>query len=534
MKKKKLLALALATLMAGSVFAGCGSDSAAGGDGGKTIRATFGTEPETLDPGKATGVPEATYLGEMFEGLTTLDENGQPVAAAAEKWDVSADGLTYTFHLRDSKWSNGDPVTAKDFEFAWKRLLSQDLASEYAYMLYPVKGAEAYNKNGGSADQVGVKALDDKTLEVKLEHPTAYFLALCAHQSAFPVNEKIVSGDKEWATKTDEIVGNGPFKMQEWEHNSKITVVKNDQYWDKDNVKADKVEMPLIDNMSTAVSMFDNGELDFVYNPPAADTERLEKEGKLRQDKNDGTYFYEFNTKAAPFDNPKVRKAFALALNREEIIKNVMHGRNTPAYGWVPKGIEDTAAGKDFQEVSGDLFKEDVAEAKKLLAEAGYPDGQGLPPVTLLDNTNEDHKAIAEAVQEMWKKNLGVNVELQNQEWKVYLQTRKTGQQQIARAGWVGDYLDPMTFMDYLLSTGTNNYGKYSNPQYDALVKQAQQSNDPQVRMKAMHDAEKIAMEDMGVLPVYFYTTAIAQNPKLKGVEDPGNSVFNFKSAHFE
>ncbi len=526
--------MALAALTACSVFAGCGSESGSGSGDQATIRATFGTEPETLDPGKATGVPEATYLGEMFEGLTSLDKDGQPVPAAAEKWDVSEDGLTYTFHLRDNKWSNGDPVTAQDFEFAWKRTLSQDLASEYAYMLFPIQGAEDYNKNGGSADKVGVKAVDDKTLEVHLARPTAYFLELLAHQSYYPVNKNVVDKDKEWATKSDEIVGNGAFKMESWEHNSKITVVKRDDYWDKDNVKVQKIEMPLIDNMSTAVSMFDNGDLDLVLAPPAADAERLKGEGKLQLNKNVGTYYYEFNTKMAPFDNPKVRKAFALALDRQSIVDNVMHGQASPATGWIPTGFTDPTTKKDFAEESGKLVEENVDEAKKLLAEAGYPDGQGLPPVTLLYNTNENHKAIAEAVQEMWKKNLGVDVELVNQEWKVYLQTRKTGQAQIARAGWVGDYLDPMTFGDYLLSEGTNNYGKYSNPKYDELIHAAQNSNDQALRMKNMHEAEKIAIDDMAVLPVYFYKTAVALNPKLKGVVDPGNSVFNFKGAYFE
>lgn len=533
MKKRKLLLLALAAVFATSVFSGCGTDSATNKNE-MVIKATFGNEPETLDPGKATGVPEATYLGELFEGLTSLDKDGQPVAAAADKWDVSEDGLTYTFHLRDSKWSNGDPVTAADFEFAWKRTLSPELASEYAYMLYPVKGAEEYNKNGGSADNVGVKAIDDKTLEVKLANPTAYFLSICSHQSAFPVNKKIVEADKEWASNPEKLIGNGPFKLQSWEHNSKLTVVKNDVYWDKDNVKVSRIEMPLLDNMSTATSMFDNGELDLVLDPPVTDVDRLKKEGKVVMEKNVGTYYYELNTKMAPFDNPKVRKAFALALNREELVKNVLHGTKTPAYAWIPNGFTDPTTKKDFREEAGDLFKENIAEAKQLLTEAGYPDGQGLPPITLLYNTNENHKAIAETVQEMWKKNLGVNVEIQNQEWKVYLQTRKTHQAQIARAGWSGDYLDPMTFADYLLSNGTNNYGQYGNPKYDELIKKAQTSGDQTLRMQAMHDAEKIAIDDMGVLPIYFYVDAVALNPKLKGVIDPGNAVFNFKTAFID
>ena len=526
--------MALAALTACSVFAGCGSESGSGSGDQATIRATFGTEPETLDPGKATGVPEATYLGEMFEGLTSLDKDGQPVPAAAEKWDVSEDGLTYTFHLRDNKWSNGDPVTAQDFEYAWKRTLSQDLASEYAYMLFPIQGAEDYNKNGGSADKVGVKAVDDKTLEVHLARPTAYFLELLAHQSYYPVNKNVVDKDKEWATKSDEIVGNGAFKMESWEHNSKITVEKRDDYWDHDKVKAKKIEMPLIDNMSTAVSMFDNGDVDLVLDPPAADAERLKGEGKLQLDKNIGTFFFDTNNKLAPFDNPKVRKAFSLALDRQTLVDQVLHGLASPATGWIPTGFTNPATKKDFAEESGKLVNENVEEAKKLLAEAGYPDGKGMPPITLLYNTNENNKAICEAAQEMWKKNLGVDVELTNQEWKVYLQSRKSGTVQIARARWVGDYLDPMTFADYLLSNGTNNYGRYANPKYDEFVHQAQNSNDPSVRMQAMHEAEKICIDDMGLIPVFFYKTSVAMNPKLKGVVDPGNTVFDFKYAYIE
>ena len=533
-KKKKLLTMVLAALTACSMFAGCGGNETAKSDD-MTIRAIFGTEPESMDPDKATGAPEATYLGEIFEGLTALDKEGQPVPAAAESWDISDDGLTYTFHLRDNKWSNGDPVTAQDFEFAWKRLMSPELASEYAYMLFPIKGGEEYNTKGGSADDVGVKAIDDKTLEVHLARPTAYFLMLLAHQSAFPVNRKVVQEHPDdWAAEADTLVGNGPFKIVSWDHNSKITVEKRDDYWDHDKVKAKKIEMPLIDNMSTAVSMFDNGDVDLVLDPPAADAERLKGEGKLQLDKNIGTFFFDTNNKLAPFDNPKVRKAFSLALDRQTLVDQVLHGLASPATGWIPTGFTNPATKKDFAEESGKLVNENVEEAKKLLAEAGYPDGKGMPPITLLYNTNENNKAICEAAQEMWKKNLGVDVELTNQEWKVYLQSRKSGTVQIARARWVGDYLDPMTFADYLLSNGTNNYGRYANPKYDEFVHQAQNSNDPSVRMQAMHEAEKICIDDMGLIPVFFYKTSVAMNPKLKGVVDPGNTVFDFKYAYIE
>ncbi|MBP2652259.1 MAG: ABC-type transporter, periplasmic subunit [Firmicutes bacterium] len=523
---KKWIILGLIMMMLGTLLAGCGGSSSKE----QTVRVYMGGEPETLDPAKITGVPEGNYAQAMFEGLTEVDKDGLTVPAAAEKWDVSPDGLVYTFHLRANKWSNGEPVTAKDFEFAWKRLLKPETAAEYSYMLFPVKGAEAYNSGKGSVDEVGVKALDDNTLQVTLEKPTAYFPSVCAHSSTYPVNQKIVeaNGDK-WAGDVATLIGNGPFKLTEWTHSSKLVMVKNDQYWDKDKVKLNKVEWLLVEEVATALSMFENNQLDYVDLPPMTEVERLKKENKLQFDKIEGSYYYEFNTKKAPFDNPKVRRAFAMAIDREAINKNVLHDVHKPLYAWVPYGFTNPVTKKDFREEGGDLFKGNVEEAKKLLAEAGYPDGKGLPPITLLYNTNENHKAIAEAIQEMWKKNLGVSVELQNQEWKVFLGTRKSGDYQVARAGWNADYTDPMTFGDYLLTGGGNNYGRYSNPAYDKLIATAQSTNDQAVRMQAMHDADKIAMDDMAIAPIYSYSHYYCLNPKVKGLISPPTAILNLK-----
>jgi oligopeptide transport system substrate-binding protein len=530
---KKWMILILAITVFSMLLAGC-SDASRNQE--QILRLWEGGEPETMDPAKATGVPEANYLLAIFEGLTSLDAKGLPIPAAAEKWEVSADGFTYTFHLRaNGKWSNGDPVIAQDFEYAWKRLLSPQLAAEYAYMLFPVKGAEAYNNNKGTIEQVGVKALDDKTLEVTLEKPTAYFLAVIAHQSTYPVNKKVIeaAGDK-WAGEVGTLIGNGPFKVSEWTHGSKLSMVKNEQYWDKDKVKLSKLEWALLEVNTTAMSMFDNKQLDYMRDPPITEVDRLRQENKLQLGNYLGTYYYELNNKKAPFDNPKVRKAFALAIDRESLVKNVLKDIHKPATGWIPPGFTDPTTMKDFTEGSGQYIKTDVTEAKRLLAEAGYPDGQGLPPISLLFNTNDNHKAIAEAVQEMWKKNLGINVELQNQEWKVFLQTRKSGEFQIARAGWIGDYPDPMTFADYFLTNGGNNWGKYSNPAYDKLVAIAQESNDQNVRMKAMHEAEKLFIDDMGVIPVYFYSKPYCLNPQVKGIVAVATGLVNYKDAYID
>jgi len=522
---KKMSMLAAVVVALAVLLTGCG------GSAGKeqVMRVAIGGEPQSLDSAKATGVPEGNYLQSMFEGLTELDTQGLPVPAAAEKWDVSADGMKYTFHLRANKWSNGDPVTARDFEFAWKRLLNPATAAEYAYMLFPVKGAEAYNNGKGSVDEVGVKAVDDNTLEVTLEKPTAYFLVLLSHQSTYPVNQKVVEANPDWAANVETLVGNGPFKLVEWVHGSKLSLAKNDQYWDKDKVKLDKLEFNLVEQTATALSMFENNQIDFVWEPPMTEAERLKQEKKLQFSKLLGLYYYEFNTKKAPFDNVKVRKAFALAIDREALVKNVLHDVHKPAYAFIPYGFTNPETKKDFREEGGDLFKANIEEAKKLLAEAGYPGGVGLPHITLLYNTNEDNKAMAEAVQEMWKKNLGVDVELQNQEWKVYLSARQSGDFQIARARWIGDYTDPMTFGDLILGNGGNNYGKYSSAAYDKLIKSAQLSGDQTLRMQALHDADKVAMDDMAILPVYFYTEWYCMNPKVQGVIMAPTSIYNFK-----
>ena len=521
----------LAVVLGISILIGCGTEKK---KEKQFLRVFVGMEPESLDPHKCSSTYAFNYLRNMIEGLTVLDAKGQAQPAAAKSWDVSPDGMKYIFHLRENKWSNGEKVTAHDFVYAWQRVLNPQFASIYAFMLYPVKGAEAYNAGKITVEKLGVKALDDKTFQVELERPTAYFLNLCTHHAAFPVCKKVVESNPKWAGAPETYIGNGPFVFKEWVHNNKIIVEKNENYWNKDKVKLAKIHYLLSDKNTTAMALFDNKELDLVDAPPFTDIERLKKEGVLHLSDSIRTSYYDFNNKKPPFDNKKVRQAFAMAIDGETMAKKIYHDIPRVATGWVPKGFYNPVTKKDFREEGGVLLKFDPEKARQLLAEAGYPGGKGLPPVTLLYSTGVNTKLDAEAAQEMWLKNLGVNVELRNQEWKVFSSTRIAGDYQIAAAAWVGDYFDPMTFIDYFLSYGTHNYGKYTNPAYDALVEKAQNSNDQNIRMAAMHEAEKIFMDEMGLAPHLFPRSISARSPKLKNVICPGNQAYDFTYAYLE
>ncbi|WP_019121517.1 peptide ABC transporter substrate-binding protein [Brevibacillus massiliensis] len=540
--KKNVLVLASSIMILGAALAGCGSapagDSAAqssaqaGSTGGKDLRINIPSEPPTIDPGLAEDSTSNTVIKAIFDGLYRLDQDGKPQPSVAEGVDVSTDGLTYTFHLRDTKWSNGDPVTAKDFEFAWKRALDPKTASNYAYQLYYLKNGEAFNKGQAKADDVGVKAKDDKTLVVTLENPTPFFLELTAFTTYLPVDQKVVEANPKWANEADTIVSNGPFKMDTWEHKSKITLSKNDNYWDKDVVKLDKIQMSMIDADDTVLNMFDNGELDWAGAPlnslPTDAIPALKDAGRLHIYPVSSVYWYKFNTEKPPFNNAKIRKAFAYAINRQAIIDNLLQADQKPALGAVPTSMSLNPQG---------YFKDnDVETAKKLLAEGMQELGiDKLPPITLSYNTNQGHQQIAQAVQDQWKKNLGVDVKLENQEWKVYIDSLHQGNYQIGRMGWNADFNDPMTFLDaFKEKNGGNNDTRWENPKYKELLDQALKEVDIEKRKALMKEAEQILMDEMPVVPIYFYTSSYVANPNLKGVvTDPFNHI-DFKWASLE
>jgi oligopeptide transport system substrate-binding protein len=530
MSYKKIFLLMMMIVMTLSLTVGC--SKTAGNE--QVLRYALEAEPATLDPAKSTAIPESLVELQLFEGLTRLDAKDQPTPGVAERWEVTPDGLKYVFYLRqNAKWSNGDLVTAADFEFAWKRALSPEFASENAYMLFSVKNSQAYNERKLMVDSVGVKALDDHTLEVTLEKPTAYFLSLVAFHAFYPVHQKTVTTNPDtWANDVTTLIGNGPFKLTNWIHSGQIQFAKNDQYWDAAAVKLAKMEWPISDSQSTRLSLIENKQVDMMVEPPVVEHDRLTKEGLLKISPYLGTYYYVFNTQKTPFDNPKVRKALTLGINRDILVKNVIKGGKKPAYAWVAPGLVNPATGKDFREEGGNYAIEDINLAKKLLAEAGYPDGQGLPPITILFNTGEMHKSVAEAIQEMWKQNLGVSATLTNQESKVFLESRSQGEFQVARASWVGDYADPMTFMDVFKDPG--NDAKYSNSAYNHLIEQAQSTIDQKIRMQAMHDGEKVLFDDAVILPIYYTTQPFLARPYVKGYFWSVLGLADFKTAFIE
>ncbi len=542
---KKLFSILLAAMLTLTSLVGCAGTDNAGDtqepakEAKSIIKYNIGSDPKTLDPALNAEVQAGSVLENIYEGLMRLDDKDKAIPGVAEKVDISEDGLTYTFHLRDSKWSDGSPVTAQDFEYSWKRALDPATAAEYAYQLYYLQNGEKYNAGEASAEEVGVKAIDEKTLEVKLVGPTQYFLELTAFPTYFPVKKDIVEKDKEaWATKPENCVFNGPFKAIKWERNNVIQTVKNENYYDVQRVKLDGVDYTMIAEETTSLSAFESGEID------GSDTLPNPQIPKLQAEKNPGftihpqlgTYYYSFNVTKEPTNNPKVRRALSLAIDRKAIVEVVTKGGQIPALAYVPPGVKEPD-GKDFRDKGSDYgLKEtpQIEEAKKLLAEAGYPDGKGFPKVTVIYNTLESHKAIAEAIQEMWKKNLGVEVELQNQEWKVFQEARVQGDFVIARDGWLGDYSHPMTFLDMFISSSGNNHPHWKNPEFDKAITESKTSTDVNKSFALMHQAEDLMMKDDIIMPIYYYTNPELMRPDLKDVRiSPLGFVF-FDTAYIE
>lgn len=520
----------------------------------QVLKHNLGAEPKTLDPALNTAVEAGTVLQNLFVGLMKTDANMVPVPGAAESYTVSDDQLVYTFKLKDAKWSDGQPVKAEDFRYAWIRALDPKTLpnpAEYAYQLYYIKNGEKFNKGEVTAEEVGIKAIDDKTLEVTLEAPCAYFLSLTAFPTYFPVRKDMVEKNPEkWATQKDTYVSNGPFKFESWTNKDKIIIVKNENYYDAKNVALNKIEMSLVDDAQTALAAFQAGELDTMEGPPNQEIPGLLADGTAKVLPYLGTYFYVINmrpelknTNPAVYEalsKVQVRKALYLAIDKKALIDNVTLGNQTPAWGFVPKGIPDYD-GSDFADKKKHYAEDsgNIEEAKKLLAEAGYPNGEGFPLLTIKYNNGTGHQNIAVAVQAMWKQNLGIDVQLANEEWAVFQTSRINGDYEIARHGWIADYADPMTMLDMWVSgTGEgvwgNNDAHYNNPEYDKLIKAAKVELDPAKRSEMLHKAQDIIMEDLPILPIYFYTNIVCYRPYAKQVVKSPLGFIYFENAYIE
>ncbi len=473
----------------------------------QTLVVNLSSEPPSLDPSLATDTTSAKVINNIFEGLVHLDNDGNPFPGAAESWEASADGLVYTFHLRGTdKWTNGDTVTSMDFKNAWTRILDPATAADYAYMLYQVKGATEFNGGTGTVDDLGIDATDPNTLVVTLTSPAPWFVPMMNHQAFFPIPKATVDefGDK-W-TEPANIVTNGPYNLTEWNHDSDILLQKWDGWRDAATVTLTTVKMTMINEDTTAVAAFENGEIDVQDSLPTADMPRLKALPQYKMFATLGTYYYGFNTKHAPLDDVKVRKALALAIDRQAIIDNVGQADQKPATSITPPGMPG------FDVMVQDFLKPtaDTEAAKALLAEAGFPDGAGMPEVVIYYNTSEGHAAIATAVQSMWK-DIGVNATIKNMEWKQYLDfVQNNDDVMVYRMGWIADFADAYNFLDLFRTESGNNYTRWGSAAYDKALDDSLMATDDAARWDLYTQAEKIASDEMPIAPIYWYT-----NPDL-------------------
>ena len=554
LKFKKLCAVLMAATISTSLFIGCGSDDKSTGTSGSGSAATsgqdlmfnLGEDPETIDPTLNTSSGAGTIIVNAFEGLMLLDESEQPTYGAAENMEVSEDGLVYTFKLRqDGKWSDGEPVTANDFKYSWMRALDKATAAEYSYQLYYIKNAEKFYNGEVSADEVGIKVVDDYTLEVTLESPTLYFPQLLAFPTYAPLREDIVSANPEgWATSPETYICNGPFKLVKWDMKDQLVFERNENYWDASNVKLDSLTFKLVTDETTAYSELKAGNFDMVNSVPTNEIQPGKEEGLVKISPYLGTYFFAINVgkqdtlnddvKKA-LSNKLVRQALNLVVDRQEIIDNVAKAEQVPAYSFVPKGIfnEDGSEFADKEYYDPTAMDENIAKAKELLKEAGYENGEGLPTFELMYNSEGAHKDICQIIQQNWAE-IGVNVELTNQEWAVFLNTRQQGDYQISRHGWIGDYVDPMTFLDMWVTGGGNNDCGFSNAEYDKLISDAKVETDAAKRTEMLRKAEDILMDEMPIIPIYYYTNVRAWNDNVKGIQCSTLGKIYFKGAYKE
>ncbi|NLT14859.1 MAG: peptide ABC transporter substrate-binding protein [Clostridiales bacterium] len=540
MKKKIALLLALALIL--TVFSACGgtpaaspsasavpSESAAPSDGGtpaapKQLTAQLGPNPETIDPALNSAVDGANYILFAYDCLLNVDKDNKIVGGAAETWETSADGLTWTFHLREGlKWSDGSPLTAKDFVYSWKRVADPNTAAPYALMvLGMVVGFE--EAAAGNPDALAVSAPDDSTFVVKLAHPCAYFDKLAAFQVLSPVNQATIEANGDaWATKPETYICNGAFYIKEWVPSSYILFAKNPYYWNAEAVKLDTMKMLLIEDANASYAAWQSNEAMMIKDVPTNEIPSLNGNPEFYIEPIQGTYYICLNDTLPEFSDPRVRQALSLALDRNYVAETLTTNVFAPASSLVGPGITDWD-GKPFMEnanggkpyIDNSDPAANLEKAKQLLAEAGYPNGEGFPTVDYSINDAGYHKIVAQYVQQAWKE-LGINVNVNVVEWASFLPLRRAGDYQISRNGWVFDYNDASNFMGLFMTGDGNNDAKYSNPQYDELMNKAAAEPDPQTRSNYMHQAEDIFMADMGTIPLMYYNEFYLQRENITG-----------------
>lgn len=548
MKKFLLLLLALLTVV---VVAACTANESAGKDPKETnddksegtteeknddgeekiLYLNNGEEPSSLDP--SIGFDQVSWdpLNNLMEGLTRLGEDHMAKPGVAKEWEVSEDGRTYTFHLReDADWSNGDSVVAEDFVYAWTYMLNPENASPAAFLAYVIEGAEAYNSGEGSKDDVGIAAVDDKTLEVVLEAPTGYFLDLLTNPAFFPVNHQVAEKDPQWHAEAETFVANGPFMLESWDHDNEMVFTKNKAYWDSDAVKLDKVHFAMINDTNTQYQMFEKGELDTASIPPEMSDELIDGDNVFIGETG-GLEFYRFNVTEEPFQNKKIRQAFSLAIDREEIAQYVVKNKVEPAYAFISPGFT-SPSGKDFRDENGDLVSFDPDKAKQLLEEGMKEEGYNeLPKIILSYNTSDLNKAVAETLQDMFSEHLGVEVTLENQEWNVFAEAQQNLELQFSRSSFLNDYNDPVNFLESFITDSYMNRTGFSSKEYDEIIKKGQTELHEEKRWEYLYEAEKILAEEMIAIPIRYYNTVVLEAEGVTGILRHPVGYFDLKHA---
>lgn len=526
MKFKKMLAIFLSAALFVTAFAGCGKKKADG------ITVQIGPNPETLDPALNSAVDGGNMLITLFETLLIIDQDNKVQPGQAEKYEVSPDGLTWTFTMRDGlKWSDGTELNAKDFEYTFKRIADTNVAAPYAETVIGM--IEGYKEaiDSKNPEKLNVKASDDgKTLTIKLAYPCSYFDKIVAFGTMSPVQKATVekNGDS-WATKPETYVCNGPYTITEWTPSEKIVCKKNENYkggWDSSKIVNDKLTFLLLEDSSASYTAYTGGTAQLIKDVPTEEIPTLKKDKKdeFNVDPILGTYYLSMNLNKAPFNNKNVRKALSLAIDRDYVANTVMQGTYTPAYNYVGTGVDDVDPGKFLENskaanggktyISED-YKANLEEAKKALAEAGYPEGKGFPTITYSTNDTGYHKALAEYLQQVYK-DLGITMNIDIVDWSSFTPKRRAGEYEMARNGWVMDYNDASNMIELFVSSNGNNDGKYNNPAFDKAMNDSKVA-DKTAHFAALHEAEKIVIEDYGFIPVAYYNDFWLQSTSLKG-----------------
>ena len=536
MKKRFLVPVALVAALA---LAACGkantktandtkadtANEAADGNT-KELAIQVGPTPETIDPALNSSNDGGNMLQHLAEGLLKMDKNGNMIPGLAESYEVSDDGLTYTFKLRKGlKWSDGSDLTAKDFVYSWKRVADPNTAAPYGQdVLGKVKGYE--EAAGGNIDALAVSAPDDTTFVVELANPVPFFDRIAAFSTLVPVQEATIEANGDaWTLSPETNVTAGPYKLAEFTDGDRIVVEKNENYWDKDSITFDKITYRLIEDPNAAYTAYKQGEVSMIKSVPSEEIPALKGTEEFHVDPLMGIYYLSFNTAKKPFDNEDVRMALALVIDRDYVANTVMQGTYLPANKMIGPGVSDAAPDSSFEKVteekytkgvgSGD-YEADVAKAKELLAKAGYPEGQGFPTIEYSTNDQGYHKSVAEYLQNVWKEKLGINTDIAIKEWKVFTADRRAGNYDVARNGWVMDWNDPSNLLNLFVTGSGNNDGKISIPEYDELMEKASTTMNVDERFDYLHKAEQLLLDHAALTPVAYYTDFYLQSTKLK------------------